>query len=133
MKRAKKKRSIKSLADATWKLFSEGIRYGEAAGGIGQCVSCSKHLHWKEGHAGHFIHAGRGGKRNRVSYDERNVHLQCVGCNTYDQSKASKINYTLYMIKRYGEGVVDELKQIKHQGFLSRDELEEIYERLKRA
>jgi hypothetical protein len=128
----KKRRSIKSLANATWKLFSEHVRTKESSpGGLGNCVSCHKAVVWKEAHAGHFIHAGRGGKRNRVSYDERNVHLQCVGCNTYDQSKVSKINYTLYMIKRYGEGIIEELKQIKHEGFLSYDELLEIHERLK--
>jgi hypothetical protein len=77
------------------------------------CRTCGKLLSRLESqsHAGHFIRKGHGGSSG-VYYDERNVHAQCHKCNVWEEG--NHIEYTPFMIKKYGQEVVDELR-IKHK------------------
>ena len=81
---------------------------------------------WQEGHAGHFI------KRQHLAtrYDPRNCHFQDAFCNTY--RGGALIEYTLYMQKRYGQEVVDELMRLKRTTVkYSREQMEEMIESFK--
>ena len=106
----KRKRSLKALKRELDKAFSLFIRQRDAArDGYVRCVTCGRQYFWEEGHAGHFI------KRQHLAtrYDERNCHFQDAYCNTY--RGGALVEYTLYMQKRYGQSVIDELLQAKHK------------------
>lgn len=103
-----RKKSLKTLKRDLDSIFSQYIRKRNAGSeGLAACITCGKVLHWTLGHAGHFI------KRQHLAtrYDERNSHFQCVQCNTY--RGGNLIEYTLYMQKRYGVEVVEELMRLK--------------------
>ena len=57
-------------------------------------------------HGGHYISRGARGLSG-VYHDERNVNLQCAGCNTFKQGAAQE--YREFIIKKYGENMPDEL------------------------
>lgn len=105
-----KKKSIKTLKRTLDAAFSIYIRKRDAdpiSGNI-ECVTCGRVSHWSQGHAGHFI------KRQHTAtrYDDRNCHFQDAYCNTY--RGGALIEYTLYMQKRYGVKVVEELMRLKN-------------------
>ena len=127
MKKTKRKKlpSIKTLKNKAWKLMSEKVRSSNADfNGIVHCITCGTPKHWKEIHAGHFQHASKG---SLVSYDDRNIHPQCAGCNTYRGGML--IEYTLFIQDKFGTEVIDELKQ-KKQTIMKRADLNEVIERL---
>ena len=75
------------------------------------CVSCGKGgLAGKGWHAGHFVKAEICNMKYR--YDPRNIHSQCGRCNNW--LDGNFIAYEKAMIKKYGQKVVDELKD-KHK------------------
>ena len=77
-------------------------------------------------HAGHFFH---GSHQRPISYDPRNIHAQCPGCNTY--KGGARDEYACYISRRYGPEVLEELRIVKHQGKeLKRADLENLIERL---
>lgn len=127
----KKPKSLKNQAETAWRLMSEWTRRNEAdSNGNCTCISCGRYGPYKEFDAGHFIHAGHGGKQNPVSYDPRNVHAQCSHCNRQPGAKhrhpgTTTIRYTRYMVNRYGDGVIDQLEAIKRQPWFRHQELEE--------
>lgn len=79
------------------------------ARGWGYCCTCNTPV--IGGDAGHFIGKGFGG-RSGVRYDERNIHLQCVDCNQYHEGE--KLKYKEFMLERYGQETIDELKRLHH-------------------
>ena len=85
-------------------VFSKHIRTSEAVDGIGTCVTCGVSRPWLQMQNGHFFSRSRYGTR----WDEVNCHTQCVACNMF--LKGNYINYTRYMIDRYGREAVDELE-----------------------
>jgi hypothetical protein len=124
MKKVKKKKklpSIKTLKNKTWGLMSQVIRRSNIIGdGYNKCITCGCLRHWKEMHAGHFLHASKG---SLVSYDKRNIHPQCPGCNTYRGGKL--IEYTLFIQENYGTETIDELRQLK-QTIMKRADFDRI-------
>lgn len=126
-KRAKRKKlpSMKSLKKRVWYHFSIFIRTKDAdAEGYVLCVTCPSpvRLLWNSGeiHAGHWIH-------NRLDFDERNVHPQCVKCN-YHWNTGVNVAYSIYMAKTYGVEVMEELQLLANTlgNRYSRDELNEL-------
>lgn len=90
-----------------WKWFSRYIRKKAANfQGYARCVTCDKKDHWKNLHAGHFIH----GKTKMTYFEETNVHPQCAGCNTYRGGRLR--DYTLFMIDTYGRDEVERLEEL---------------------
>ena len=81
------------------------------ADGFGRCVSCGKPIHWQEGSGGHFQPKGR--NYNGACLDERNVHLQCSGCNLYLQGNPA--GYNRFMVERYGDAVIEEIAQMSYK------------------
>ena len=118
----KKLKPLRSLALKAWSLISLIVRTkGADSNGYVSCVTCEKIDHWKNMHCGHFFHAS---KQSQISYDFRNLNVQCPGCNTY--RGGARDHYACYLVKRYGAHVLDELQTLKHQGhILRRQELED--------
>ena len=75
----------------------------------GYCCSCGKGI--TRGDAGHFIGKGFGG-RSGVRYDERNINLQCIPCNRFQEG--NKLEYRRFMLEKYGQEVIDELERLHH-------------------
>lgn len=123
----KKKPKVSDLARKAWDLMSFISRTKDAdSNGMVSCVTCDQLKHWKEMHAGHFFH---GSKQRPITYDNRNIHAQCPGCNTY--RGGARDEYACYISKRYGAHVLEELRELKHQGKeLKRADIESLIERL---
>jgi len=76
---------LKTAKNRLWKFVSEYIRKRDCLKTTGTeeyglCYTCGKRIEFKEAHAGHFIPQG---SCSELRYDERNIRLQCAGCNTY--------------------------------------------------
>jgi hypothetical protein len=92
----RKKQNVKKNS---WKLFSRYIRLKDADdNGFVKCVTCGTVKHYKEMHAGHYLH-------NKCDYDERNVHPQCIKCNHFLHGNG--IEYHKYMLKTYSQDEID--------------------------
>ena len=92
--------------DKLWKEFSLFIRLRDSdADGFGNCITCKKKAYYKESHAGHFISR----RHKATKFDEKNVHLQCVACNTYNAGR--QYEYSIELDRRYGKGTAEELLQ----------------------
>jgi len=90
--------------------FSKYIRIRDSDNqGIIICISCGIPVHWRNADAGHFI------KRQHKSlrYNEKNVNGQCKVCNWLEQG--NDIKYAKGLVKKYGQGIVDELQVLKNR------------------
>lgn len=102
----KKKVKVSSLKKKAWTEFSIFIRtQGASTAGMNRCVTCGVEKHWKELQAGHFI----AGRLNSNLFDERGCHPQCSLCNVVKAGNGPR--YYQYMLKIYGQDVIDELLQ----------------------
>ncbi len=124
-----KKVSIKTMKVRAWKAFSRFIRLRDClktTGTIeyGECVSCDETVPFKDLDAGHFVP-----KRSGNYFSERGVNAQCQSCNRY--KNGNQLEYRRELIRRYGDGVDEELereqKQIKKFTVLELQELEKYY------
>lgn len=112
MAKSKKKRkstvsSMKKTADS---VFSELVRRSACEDGeFVTCITCGQAFHWKCVDAGHF----KGRRYNSTRYDKRNVHCQCRTCNRGEEGRLYE--YGCYLIKQYGEGIIDELRELSHE------------------
>lgn len=123
---------LKKLFDKAWKLMSEYIRKRDTDWrGYGNCCTCGKTVEYKKAHAGHYRHG-------YLDFNEKNINLQCAGCNTYRGGALDK--YTIFLIKKYGIGIIEKLDDLYHKHKQKQDktgkkytkeELEEIIEDLK--
>jgi len=86
----------KALQKRAWTVFSKWIRNRDTH----TCVTCGKSQPEVKIHAGHYCH-------NRESFNERNIHAQCMGCNW--RKKGNMRFYTIRMIEWYGLDYVKEL------------------------
>lgn len=131
-----KLKSVSYYKKKLWKLISLFVRRRDAdENGMVACCTCGKIKHYKEGDAGHFID----GRHNAIVYDIRQIHFQCKPCNggfinnkdingfELDAREVKK-RYEAYMVKRYGQAVVDELKAAdkKRKEFTRQELIKEI-------
>src|SRR3990167_9509270 len=107
---------IARLKDKAWDVVSKFTRQRDCdENGYGNCVTCGKWIHWTEGDAGHFL----SGRMNGILFDVRGIHLQCKPCNggfrnqKYSKDEVAE-NYEKYMLKRYGQAIIDDLKRLQH-------------------
>ena len=98
-------------------VFSQYIRLKDSKDGIGTCVTCGKQDHWKNLQAGHF----QSRKHYSTRWDERNVKIQCVGCNVYRYGEQYK--FSLYLGKKKAQEMLDNSRIIRK---FASDELEEM-------
>ena len=98
---------IKNTADP---VFARLVKMQEMdEHGRAKCVTCGKQLEVWEMDAGHYINR----RHLSVRYDPWNVHVQCRKCNGFLEGE--KDAYTLYLINRYGKGILEELNRKKNQ------------------
>ena len=91
-----KKPSRKTLIRKLDKLFSEYIRKRDTnSKGYGLCCTCAKEIHYKEGHAGHFMSR----RHYSTRWNEENVALQCVSCNTFHGGR--QYEFALFLNDKY--------------------------------
>jgi len=91
-------------------IFSKFIRLRDAdKNGICRCISCGKPIYWKELDNGHYVNR----KHMSTRFNEKNCNAQCIKCNRFDEG--NMLGYTKGLIKKYGEGVLDELEVLKYQ------------------
>ena len=104
----------KKLFDKAWRLMSEYVRKRDTDWrGYGNCCTCGKIVEYKKAHAGHYRH-------KYLDFNEKNVNLQCSSCNTYRGGELDK--YTIFLIKKYGVGVIEELDKLFHEHKLKHDQ-----------
>ena len=101
MKQKKHKNSFKTLKNKLWKLVSEYIRKRDK----GICITCGRWAEGKGYHAGHYIPKAICGMVLR--YSDRNIYGQCYNCNINLGGNGAKFHIEL--VKRYGQGFVDDL------------------------
>ena len=104
-----KKTKNKLLFDKAWELQSKYIKLRDSDWrGYGKCCTCDKTIEamTNKGHAGHYRHG-------YLDFHKKNVHLQCSSCNIYSGGKLDK--YTIFLIKKYGVEVIDELDKAYHE------------------
>lgn len=77
------------------------------------CYTCpARDLEGQNAQAGHFFPVGLVGSNNCLSWDYRQIHLQCGRCNGVGQGMA--IPYKAHLIRDYGEAVVEELEHLNY-------------------
>lgn len=107
-----KQKPLSKLKKELDSIFSKYIRVRNAdKSGSVRCYTCGKRAHWKEMHCGHYISRVHSSTR----WNEINCQVQCPGCNLFKQGAADE--FAIKLIKDYGEGILDVLNQIKHNGF----------------
>ena len=73
------------------------------------CYTCpAKELAGGNAQAGHFIPVALAGSNNRLSWDERQIHLQCGHCNGPGQGQ--QVIYRARLVLDYGEAAVAEME-----------------------
>jgi len=119
--KAKMKNDIKTNSDwlkEAQKVFNQYIRLRDKNQ---TCISCGSKLGSKYD-AGHFYSMGG---HKAVTFDEDNVHAQCVACNQF--KSGNLINYREGLIKRIGEAKLNDLSQRANQTRkYSKEELQEL-------
>lgn len=73
------------------------------------CCTCgAKDIEGRNAQAGHFLPVALVGSNNTLSWDFRQIHLQCSHCNGAGQGM--QVAYRTFLVKKYGEEVVAELE-----------------------
>ena len=108
-----RKTAKKNLND----IFRDFIRLRDSnEHGIGQCISCGEFIrvwYFEDGklkfngnaHAGHYYSRGAS---TALYFDEKNVNLQCVKCNSFQGGNIQ--GYSSGLIRKYGADILDILK-----------------------
>lgn len=106
--KSKKKTKNKTIKRKLWNLYSKVRRKEDAIKrGDGErvpCVTCGKQDHWKNMHAGHYIH----GKTKETWITDENIHNQCPTCNTYKGGQLDE--YYIFIVSEYGQEKADYLR-----------------------
>lgn len=85
-------------------IFSQYIRLRDSNDeGLGQCITCGIWVPYKQADAGHFM------TRNHLAtrFHERNVHLQCKGCN--GPRGGMQYEHGKQIDAKYGAGTAEKL------------------------
>lgn len=92
-----------------WEAVRSYVKHKET-----DCYTCpARNLEGINAQAGHFFPVGLVGSNNRLSWDHRQIHLQCGRCNGVGQGMA--IAYRLHLLQDYGKAAVEELEALFYQ------------------
>ena len=98
--------SVQQLKKQVDKKFSIHIRSGAAdKDGFAVCITCGRKIRWQLMDCGHY----EGRSNNATRYDEKNCAPQCKKCNIWNYGEKPK--FALYLIKKYGKGILEELRE----------------------
>jgi len=122
LKRKSKQKSLTSLKNTAWKLFSELIRRSAADSyGMAVCYTCGDKKPWKELQAGHLLD----GRNNAILFEENGVRPQCKICNLF--KNGNKEEFIPRFIDQCGELEFQRLKALKKTTRkISRQEYEDM-------
>lgn len=124
------KKKNRSKKHAAWDAFSKFIRKVDAdENGMVKCFSCRKVAHWKEMDAGHYIPKSIS---LALRFYVKNVNVQCTACNRFRHGNLTE--YALALKKKYGDGILEELDEIRREGEghrISESEYQELYDKYK--
>ena len=104
-----RKLSRTALVKKLDRIFSRHIRNRYAVRGWCACVTCGKQVPVEDAHAGHFVRR----QHMAVRWNEKNVHPQCVRCNTFLDGNEGE--YARFILDTYGRATLDELLAAKNQ------------------
>ena len=101
--------------------FNKWIRNRDADKG---CISCGAPID----HAGHYFSSGH---HSGLTFEETNVHGQCLRCNNF--MHGNLVYYRMGLVARYGDKYVKDLekKVIRQAKKWDRVELEDIIQKYK--
>lgn len=131
IKKAKRKKTqynketetVQQLMKKAQKVFNEYIRKRDNGK---KCISCKNKLTGKFD-AGHYVSSG---SSKYLTFNENNVHGQCVACNQHKHGNL--ISYREGLIKRIGIQEVEKLEKTRHkQRKYTREELKQLIEQYK--
>lgn len=99
--------SLKELQQIRWDLFAWYIKLRDSdENGTAYCCTCKKRtdiiINGKPNQhcqAGHFITR----KKKSTKYDDKNVHIQCSGCNNKHFGNGMPTEYRSFLVGKYGE------------------------------
>jgi hypothetical protein len=95
----------KGIKGKAWEAVKRATRRRET-----DCYTCpARNLSGQNAQAGHFIPVALAGSNNTLSWDERQIHLQCGRCNGAGQGMAA--DYEARLIIEYGLETVEEFKR----------------------
>ena len=86
-------------------IFSQYIRLSNSVNDIAECVTCNKKDHWKKMQCGHF----QSRKHYSTRWDERNVAVQCAGCNVFRYGEQFK--FSLYLGGKLSEELLQKSRE----------------------
>ena|SRR3990167_6151422 len=123
MKKVKKELSLKKLKAKADAVYSKRLRESRAdENGMVKCYTCNTVKHWKQMQCGHYISR----TRTSLRYYLKNTKVQCPGCNLFNQGRLDV--FAINLIKEYGEGILEELQELKHQRPLTSSQARELFE-----
>lgn len=94
----------KGIKGKAWEAVRTYIKANEK-----DCYTCgARDLVAANAQAGHYLLVGLVGSNNTLSWDERQIHLQCGRCNGVGQGM--QVPYRVHLIKDYGEKAVKEIE-----------------------
>lgn len=95
------------IVESSQKRFNK-MRRMQCADDWGYCHCCctGELIHYKGIDAGHFISA----TKQNTRFEPSNVHPQSKGSNQWDTTNDSVIDYTMFMVERYGRDHIDKLR-----------------------
>lgn len=94
----------KGIKGKAWQAVRAYVKAAEK-----DCYTCPrKSLSGTNAQAGHFLPVAIVGSNNTLSWDERQIHLQCSRCNGPGAGEA--IAYRRALVRDYGEEAVKELE-----------------------
>ena len=99
-----RKKSKIQLDKKLWGLLSKYIRLLRDVSE--PCISCGEHKDTY--HAGHYITRAK----KVIKFDERNVHKQCVKCNSFLEGNSAE--YRVSLINKIGLSEVKNLEEIQN-------------------
>ena len=110
--------TVQELMKRAQKVFNEYIRLRDKGK---PCISCNGKLGAKYD-AGHYVSSG---SSKALTFDENNVHAQCVACNQHKHGNL--ISYREGLIERIGLVWVQHLELRRHDSIkYTRNELQQI-------
>ena len=127
----KRKRELKQESETVQELMKKAQKYFNAyireRDKDKPCISCGAELKGKFD-AGHYYSSGG---HKSVTFNEDNVHGQCVHCNQH--LHGNLVNYQIGLTERIGEHKVFELHELAHkERKYTREELRDLIELYKK-
>jgi len=107
---------------ALQKVFNKFIRTRDCAGDSGgNCISCGKWFPFEELEAGHYFTTG---SAPSLRFNEKNVNIQCTGCNKWRSGNLAF--YSAALIRKYGKDIITELRAEVSKELPSSSEMYEL-------